>query len=75
MVGADADLVLVDLAWRTGLDRQALLDRHRLSPFCGRYLQGRVLRTVLRGRTVALDDRVVGPPCGGVIHPGAPPDF
>ena len=72
-VGADADLVLVDLAARTVLQREDLLDRHRLSPFCGRELQGRVARTILRGRTVALDGRILGPPGGRVIRRGAPP--
>ena len=49
--GADADLVLVDLG-----DRHApeLHDRHRLSPFAGRALRGRIVRTLVRGTTVFL---------------------
>ena len=48
--------------------REDLLDRHRLSPFAGRTLQGRVVRTILRGRTVARDGRIVAPPGGRVLQ-------
>ena len=51
--------------------REELLDRHRLSPFVGRTLRGRVVRTILRGRTIALDGRIVGEPCGRVVRRGA----
>ncbi|MGH2945733.1 MAG: amidohydrolase family protein, partial [Solirubrobacteraceae bacterium] len=65
--GADADLVLVDLAARHAPE---LLDRHRLSPFAGRPLQGRVVRTILRGTTVFRDGRIVAePPLGRLLTP------
>jgi allantoinase len=66
--GADADLVLVDPAGAWTIAREDLLDRHRLSPFVGRRLRGRVVRTVLRGATVAVDGRVVGEPLGRVVR-------
>jgi allantoinase len=50
--------------------RAELLDRHRLSPFAGRALRGRVVRTILRGRTIARDGRVVGEPSGRVVRRG-----
>ncbi|HEX5622655.1 MAG TPA: allantoinase AllB [Solirubrobacteraceae bacterium] len=64
--GADADLVLVDLD-----DRHApeLLDRHRLSPFAGRPLRGRVVRTLVRGTTVFHDGRIVAEPHGRLLTP------
>ena len=66
-VGADADVALVD-PWSTWtVSREELLDRHRLSPFVGRRLRGRVVRTVLRGETVAVEGRVVGEPRGRVV--------
>ena len=55
-VGADADMVLLDRA-RRRVEREDLLDRHRLSPFVGRTLRGRVVRTLLRGATIARDGR------------------
>ncbi len=50
--GAPADLVLCDLGapWRVDADR--LLSKSKNSPFDGRLLQGRVLQTLVGGRTV-----------------------
>ena len=64
--GADADLVLVDLD-----DRHApeLHDRHRLSPFAGRPLRGRVVRTLVRGTTVFHNGRIVAEPLGRLLTP------
>jgi len=67
-VGADADLVLLDPAQDWTIARSDLLDRHRLSPFVGRTLRGRVVRTLLRGRTIARDGRVAGEPTGRVLR-------
>ncbi len=65
--GADADLVLVDVGDRHTPD---LHDRHRLSPFAGRALRGRVVRTLVRGTTVFLDGRIVAQaPIGQLITP------
>jgi allantoinase len=64
--GADADLVLVDLSQRHA---PALHDRHRLSPFAGRPLRGRVVRTLVRGTTVFRDGRIVAEPLGRLIAP------
>jgi allantoinase len=66
-VGADADLVLVDPRVR---EAPALHDRHGLSPFAGRPLRGRVVRTILRGTTVFRDGRIVGrEPLGRLLTP------
>jgi allantoinase len=64
--GADADLVLVDLRERHAPD---LHDRHRLSPFAGRALRGRIVRTLARGVTVFVDGRFPAPPDGRLITP------
>ena len=48
-VGYDADLALVDVDFRGELTREELRDRHRLSPYVGRQLAGRVGRVFLRG--------------------------
>ena len=47
--GADADLVLVDLAGATEVSADSLLSRHRLSPYVGRTFRGRIVRTIVRG--------------------------
>jgi len=54
--------------WR--VEQATLRDRHKLSPFAGRALRGRVVRTILRGRTIALDGRPTGPPTGRVLRRG-----
>jgi allantoinase len=66
-VGSDADLALVDPGGSWTVDRDSLHDRHGLSPVAGRTLRGRVVRTLLRGRTVAVDGVPVGAPSGRVL--------
>ena len=54
--GAPADLLLFDLdrPWR--IDKDAFHSKSKNSPFDGRPVQGRVLRTVVDGRTVYQSD-------------------
>jgi allantoinase len=67
--GADADLVLVDLTASHTLTAEDLQYRHRHSPFVGRTLSACVARTLVRGRTVFADGRIVGPPAGRLLIP------
>ena len=67
-VGADADMVVVDPRQNWRVERDDLLDRHRLSPFVGRTLRGRVARTILRGVTIAQDGAPAGAPRGRVLR-------
>jgi allantoinase len=72
--GADADLALLDPTAEWTLHRDDLLDRHRLSPFVGRPLRGRVVRTLLRGRTIVRDGRLTGvAPAGRILRRDGPP--
>ena len=50
--GAPADLVLCDINAPVLIDADRLISKSKNSPFDGRTLQGRVLRTVAGGRTV-----------------------
>ena len=50
--GAPADLVLCDLNAPVVIDADKLISKSKNSPFDGRRLQGRVLRTLVDGRTV-----------------------
>ncbi len=51
-VGMDADVVLFDPDWSGTLTAEELRIRNpRLSPFVGRELRGRVIRTLVRGKT------------------------
>jgi allantoinase len=50
--GRDADLVAWDPDAELTVERTAMRDRHKLTPYEGRRLHGRVERTYLRGRLV-----------------------
>jgi dihydroorotase len=50
--GAPADLVLCDLAAPILIDADKLISKSKNSPFDGRRLQGKVLRTMVDGRVV-----------------------
>jgi allantoinase len=67
--GADADLVLVDPAARGLLRPEELLDRHRANPFAGRSFRGRVVRTIVRGRTVFHAGRITAEGGGRLLTP------
>jgi allantoinase len=61
-VGADADLVLLELDAERRLAAADLRYRHPVSPYVGRTLRGRVAQTILRGRPVgAQPGRLVRP--------------
>ena len=68
-IGSDADLALVDLGETWTLEADDLLYRHRLSPYVGRTLRGRVVQTIVRGRAVFADGRIQGPPAGRFVRP------
>lgn len=68
-VGYDADLVLVDLQHQAPLQAADLFYRHPHSPYVGRTLQGRVVRTLVRGSTVFLDGKIVAEPIGRLVRP------
>jgi allantoinase len=70
VVGADADLALVDLTATARLDPTDLLYRHKHSPYTGRIVQGRVRRTLVRGITIFRDGAIVSAPVGRLVKPG-----
>jgi allantoinase len=69
-VGADADLVLLDPERTWTIHGADLHHTHRWTPFEDRTVTGRVVRTLVRGRTVFSEvDGVVGEPGAGVFVP------
>lgn len=67
--GRDADVVLVGLDGDRELERDSLLDRHRLSPYVGRTLGAEVRHTLRRGELI-YDRGRAGPGAGGrLIRP------
>jgi len=68
-VGADADIVLVDLAASKTLEAADLHYRHKQSPYIGKTLRGRVVRTLVRGVAVWRDGGVASEPVGRLVCP------
>ena len=58
--GADADLVLVDLQREYEVRDQDVLSLIGWSPYAGRKLKAKPVRTLVRGTTVYVDGQVVG---------------
>lgn len=67
--GCDADLALVDLHAEFEVKLDELFYRHRQTPYAGRKLRGLVVRTLLRGRTIFHDGKIVATPAGRLIKP------
>jgi allantoinase len=67
-VGCDADFSLVDLNEEYTVTRESLFQRHGFSPYVGATFRGAVRRTVVRGRTVYLDGKIVAEGGGQFIH-------
>ncbi|MDO8212627.1 allantoinase AllB [Conexibacter sp. CPCC 206217] len=73
--GSDADVAIWDLDARWSVDAVAQqFSKNPWSPFAGRAVRGRVLRTLVRGETVFADGEIhVAPGHGGFVSgvPGA----
>ena len=65
--GADADLALVDPAATWVLRDDLVHSKAGWTPYAGREVRGRVVRTLLRGRTVAVDGEPVGDAAGTFV--------
>jgi len=71
-IGADADIVLVDLKRSNVLQAEDLFYRHQHSPYIGMMLHGHIIRTLVRGRTVFELGKFAGEPGGRLIRPSSP---
>jgi dihydroorotase len=70
--GADADVVLVDPRLRWTVTDAEILSRAGWSPYSGRELTGRAVRTYVRGRLAMSDGEVVALPGTGVLSRHSP---
>ncbi len=68
-IGADADLALLDLDHTSVLQASDLFYRHQHSPYIGKTLHGRIVRTLLRGQTIFQDGKVIAEPRGKLVKP------
>lgn len=67
--GFDADFALVDLKKSFTVAKSDLFYRHPHSPYVGRALTGRVVQTILRGKTIFKDGKITGTSRGQLIKP------
>ncbi|MFM2295385.1 MAG: hypothetical protein RLZZ350_1798, partial [Verrucomicrobiota bacterium] len=67
--GFDADFALVDLQQQFTVAKEDLFYRHQQSPYVGRKLTGRVTQTILRGKTIFKDSKIVNAGGGKLIIP------
>jgi allantoinase len=64
--GADADIAIYDLSTEWQVDaRSQQFSKHPWSPFDGRRVRARVVRTLVRGETVYLDGEILAAPGWG----------
>jgi allantoinase len=72
-VGADADFALVDPARAWTLESSELETRSGVSAYLGRKFTGKVVRTIVRGKSVFVDGTVVGEGgWGQLVRPNTP---
>jgi allantoinase len=68
--GLDADMAIIDINAAHALSNGDLLYRHRQGPYDGRRSRVRVVRTIVRGRTVFSEGRIApGAPSGHLVRP------
>jgi len=66
-LGTDADFVLVNVQSRDQLRAGDLFYRHKHSPYVGMMLRGKIVRTLVRGKTVFLEGKIVSAPLGRLL--------
>jgi len=70
-VGCDADFVIWDASAKFRVDPAQLHHRHKVTPYAGRELYGRVETTFLRGRKIFERGEFSAGPVGHVLQRGA----
>jgi allantoinase len=70
-VGYDADLVVFDPDAEFIVEAEAIVHRHRPTPYLGRRLRGSVCRTYLRGKRIYERGTPMPPPSGNLLTRGA----
>jgi allantoinase len=68
-IGNDADLTMVDPRNGDIITAESLYYRHRQSPYVGRKLRCRVVRTILRGQTIFENGMLKPGPKGRFVRP------
>jgi allantoinase len=67
--GADADLILIDLAEPRILSEADLFQQHAISPYLNETFRGVVRRTIRRGETIYADGAITAQSNGSLVRP------
>ncbi len=67
-IGSDADLVIIDIHKEYQIDQAKIHSKIKASPYHGRKVQGKPIQTILRGKTIAKNDEIMGNPEGKFIR-------
>jgi allantoinase len=65
--GVDADVVIFDPFEKFTVDAALLHQKHKITPYHGRELTGRVHATYLRGQLIFANGKTLGPPSGRLL--------
>ncbi len=65
-IGADADFAIIDMNAELVLNDERVISKCGWTPYAGRKVKGLPLHTIVRGKFVFEDGKVVGEPGGGV---------
>lgn len=57
--GKDADITIIDLEKEFIVDKEKLASKGKNTPFHGRYLKGKAVRTIVDGKTVMLEGKIL----------------
>ena len=68
-LGGDADFALVKLDEEFVVRAEELFYRHKQTPYVGRKLRGKIVRTILRGQTIYLNGKNVANGVGHLVKP------
>src|SRR5207247_8072362 len=63
--GSDADLVIVDMNKEAVITNETTYTKVGWTPYHGRKVKGVPIRTIVRGKTVMADGKIVGKPGDG----------
>ena len=67
--GCDGDLVIIDPSKESIIDKEKLHTKHKLTPFHGWKLKGKIDYVILRGNIVYWEDNIIDKPLGTFINP------
>jgi len=68
-VGADGDLIIVDPAQESMIDSEKLHSKHKITPYDGVKIKGRIRYTILRGVKIVEEGEIVKHKIGRFIKP------